>query len=37
MKKLIESGRSIPTYVKKHYLENFKNLIKRTNKIAKSK
>ena len=36
MKKLIESNGPIPTYVKKHHLENFKNLIKRTDKIAES-
>jgi len=37
MKKLIESSGNIPTIVKEHHVENFKDLIKRTDKIAYSK
>jgi hypothetical protein len=36
MKKLIESGGPLPTYVKRAHVENFKCLIARINKIAEA-
>jgi hypothetical protein len=36
MKKLIESGGPLPTYVKRAHVENFKRLIQRTDKIAEA-